>query len=75
MSNCYNPGNDLDNMPSQCTKKQKQCGPDYSPNCMYNTQGEVVCQANWKDTCKKDTDLGYKYILNRKPDEKFDNVS
>ncbi len=63
VSNCYNPGDDLEGSP-QCTKKQKSCGKDYSPNCMYNTQGEVVCQAEWKESCKKDTDLGKNYILN-----------
>ncbi len=63
MNNCYVPGMDFHNIPKTEPKQKEPAGKDYSPKCMYNTQGEYICQLDIKK--EKDTELGYNYILNK----------
>lgn len=60
--NQYNPGNDFDNIPKKQhdPNKKPDCSKEYSSNCIYNTQGEYICQPR----NLHDTQLGYHYILN-----------
>lgn len=67
MSSCYNPGMDLQFATpadrSQCNKEP--CKKTYSPTCMYNTQGQYLCQAErpTKELPVADSDFGYKAIM------------
>lgn len=47
MSSCYNPGMDLLFAPpvDKASCKKEPCKKTYSPTCMYNTQGQYLCQA------------------------------
>lgn len=56
--NCYNPGDDLGDLtciPKKCAKKTT-----YEPTCMYNTQGQFICDTQEP---KINTELGVEYIL------------
>ena len=54
-SNCYNPGDDLGEltcMPKKCDKKR-----NYEASCMYNSQGQFICEQ------KTNPELGVEFIL------------
>lgn len=61
-SNCYNPGWDLAFAPEAKCESVK-CKKTYDYTCMYNTQGQYVCQPNVQTDQDKDVEYGYTYIL------------
>lgn len=64
---CYNPGMDLLFAPpvdkDRC--KAPPCKKNYSPTCMYNTQGQYLCQAEvpTKELPIVEGDFGYSAIM------------
>ena len=66
MSSCYNPGMDLLYAPpvdkDSC---KKPCKKTYSPTCMYNTQGQYLCQVEkpTEELPIVESDFGYRAIM------------
>lgn len=59
MTNCYNPGWDLEFSKDEPCKKQ-ECKKTYATSCMYNTQGQYVCQKKEEHPNLND---GWNYIM------------
>ena len=65
--NCYNPGDDLGDLkcnPNSCKKSKT-----YEPTCLYNTQGQFVCDEK-QIAGKPNIELGVDFILS-KPQNKI----
>jgi hypothetical protein len=65
MSSCYNPGYDLQFASIDKTACKKPCKKTYSPTCMYNTQGQYLCQVEkpTEELPIVDSDFGYMAIM------------